>query len=95
MLEESAASSQSLADGLVFLIHQFQDRVHQEGQQVERKEEGSQVLLAVSKVVLDMIALGFEDVIVLVLDLPAGPAVQGNGFNIGLLTSKSVMKAFW
>src|SRR5664279_2759637 len=30
MLEESAASSQSLADGLVFLIHQFQDRVHQE-----------------------------------------------------------------
>jgi hypothetical protein len=32
MLKESAASSQSLADGLVLLIHQFQDRVHQESQ---------------------------------------------------------------
>jgi len=48
--ERKCGVSQSLADGLVLLIHQFQDRVHQEGQQVERKEEGSQVLLAVSEV---------------------------------------------
>ena len=35
ILEEGSASSQSLADGTVLFIHQIQDGMQQEGQQVE------------------------------------------------------------
>jgi len=94
MLKESAASSQSLADGLVLLIHQFQDRVHQEGQQVERKEQGRQVLLAMSEVVLDMIALGLRTLLFSFSTFQRVRPSRAMASTLVSSTSKSVMKAF-
>jgi len=36
------------------------------------------------KLCSDVVALGFEHIVVLVLNLPAGAAVQGNSFDVGL-----------
>lgn len=45
----------------------------QVGQQVQRGEQVGQELLAVSEVVVEMVALGFQSVVVLVLDFPPRP----------------------
>ena len=43
-------------------------------QQVEAEQKRCQVSLAMTKVMLDMIALGFEHVVVFVLDFPSPTA---------------------
>ena len=48
-----------------------------EGQQIEAHEHGREVLLAVTEVVLKVVALVLQDVERLVLDLPSGPAAGG------------------
>jgi hypothetical protein len=51
--------------------------VEREREQVEADQEARQGLLAVAEVVLEVVALGLEDVEGLVLDLPAGAAASG------------------
>jgi hypothetical protein len=51
--------------------------VEREREQVEADQEARQGLLAVAEVVLEVVALGLEDVEGLVLDLPAGTAAGG------------------
>src|SRR4051812_13481241 len=45
-----------------------------EGEQVHGGEHHGEVLLAVAEVVLEVVAVGLEDVEAFVLDLPSGPS---------------------
>ena len=56
----------------------------QKGQQDQGGEQISQGLLAVSKVVVEMIALGFERVVILVLDFPSRPPGTGQRRDVAL-----------
>lgn len=49
-----------------------------EGQKVHGSEQHGEVLLAVAEVVLEMIAVVFEDVEALVFDFPARPGAGGD-----------------
>ena len=46
----------------------------QKGEQDQGQEKGGQMLLPVTKVVLEVIALGFEGVVALIFHFPAGAA---------------------
>src|SRR5215472_6048990 len=50
------------------------DRVEGEGEQIEGDQQSGQVLLAVAEVVLEVVAIGFENVEGLVLNFPSGTA---------------------
>ena len=69
-LEEGPPRPDLAADELIIRIGQFQQGVPREGQQVQRRQQRGQVLLAVSEIVFEMIALRFEHVVVFVFDLP-------------------------
>ena len=65
-----------MADLLIPFVDQVEDGLEEESQQIEAEQEGSQVLAAVAEIVFQMVAFGFEHVIIFVLNLPAGPAWQ-------------------
>ena len=66
VLKELAAGSHRGADQLITFVTDFQQRVKGESQQVHRHQQTGQVLLAVTEVVFEVIALGLEGVVVLV-----------------------------
>src|SRR2546428_13210855 len=69
-MEKRLAPGKHLAKQRILVIAPLQHRVEQKGQQVEAKHTGRQVLLAMPKVVLQMVPLGLEHVVVFVCDLP-------------------------
>ena len=56
--------------------------MEQKSQQVEAEHTGRQVLLAMTKVVLQMVPLGLEHVVVFVFDLPAATTRLRNRHNV-------------
>ena len=58
-------------------VAQVTDRMTGEGQQIEDREHGGQVLFAVPEIVLQVVAPGFQDIEAFVLDLPPCPATGG------------------
>jgi len=70
-----------LADLEIALIHQIQKRVKEEGQEIEAEQEGRQEMISVTEVMFERIAFVFEHVVILVLDLPARPAIPHHGFH--------------
>jgi hypothetical protein len=85
IVEKGGASSQRLANALVGGIGQAEAGVQEKGQQVDCKQEAGKMLLAMTKVVLEMIALVLERVVVLVLRLPTGTAGAHDGRHIVIL----------
>ena len=77
VIEEGFSGGQSGAQEAVVLVGKFQDGVEEEGQDVQNGQEQGKMSLAVAEIMFLMIALGFEGVVVLVLDLPAGAARSG------------------
>src|SRR5580658_5234486 len=75
--EERPACSELLPGGAPQLVGDVADGVDREGQQVQRYQDGGEVLLAVAEVVLDVVSLGLEDVEGFVLDFPAGATAGG------------------
>ena len=73
VLKEGAARAELGPDEPVAFIGQFQQGVQAKSQQVHRHEQTGQMLFAMTKVVLQMIALGLEHIVVFVLDLPTRP----------------------
>jgi hypothetical protein len=69
------------------------DGVEGKDQQVEDHEQGVEVLLAASEVVLEVVAALLENVEPLVLDLPARPAVGRDLGGVVLIDRWSVTKA--
>ena len=94
VLEKLLARSGRGANHLVARIGHFQKRVQAEGQQVHGQQQAGEMFFAVAKVVFKMIALGLENVIVLVLDLPPGPASGDQPADSIAVISQSVMKEF-
>lgn len=64
-------------DEAVVPFGELVDGVRQEREDVEGGERVCQMLFAVAEVVVKMVALGFERVVVPVLDGPAGTAARG------------------
>ena len=50
--------------------------------------------MTMSKIVLDMVTLGFENVVILVFNLPAGTPILTMASTVVFVTSKSETKAF-
>src|SRR5215510_7961649 len=69
-MEKRLPSGKHLAQQRVLVIVPLQHRMEQKGQQVEAEQKRRQILLAMPKVVLQMIALGLEHIVVFVFDLP-------------------------
>src|SRR3954470_5952463 len=76
-MEKRLAPGQYTTKHRVPIIAPLQYRMEQKGQQVEAEHKRRQILLAMTKVVLQMRALGLEHVIVFVFDLPAPPTRLG------------------
>ena len=76
VLEEPLACAGRLAGGAPERVGELADGVAGEGEQVERGEHGGEVPPAMPEVVLEMVALGLQDVEALVLDLPPCPAAR-------------------
>jgi hypothetical protein len=62
----------------ILLVKPLQGGVEQQGQDVKGGEEGGQMLLTMAEVVLQVVALGFEGVVVFILNLPSGPSGSNN-----------------
>src|SRR5277367_3049947 len=58
-------------------VPQFTDGMTGEGQQIEDREHGRQMLLPVTEVMLQVVSLGFQNIEALVFNLPSGPAAGG------------------
>ena len=71
ILEKRLAPRQHATQSGVLIIAPLQDGVEQEGQQIETEQKRREGLLSVTKVVLQMVALGLEHVVVFVFDLPS------------------------
>ncbi len=70
MLEESPSRRERVAHGAVERIDPVKCGVRQEGQQDHGRKQVRQRLLAMAEVVFEVIPLGFERVVILVLDFP-------------------------
>ena len=64
---EKPFARQKLTDAPVARIHQVQQGVKQEGQEIEGGQQGGEVLFAVTEVMVQMVTLGFERIVVFVL----------------------------
>lgn len=78
VVEKGGAPPQRLPNALVGGIGQAETGMQEKGQQVECEQEAGEMLLAMAKVVLEMIALVLECVVVLVLRLPTRPTGAHN-----------------
>ena len=90
LVPERAAGTEEGAHALIHAIDQLKDLVHEERQQVERKERLRQVPVAVAEIVLQVVALVLQGVERLILDLPTRPRgahqlddVVGGGHQVG------------
>src|SRR5919202_2982094 len=80
VLEEARARSFGGSGLDPELFEAVADRMKCEGEQVHGGEHHGEVLLAVPEVVLEVVAVGLEDVEAFVLDLPPRP---GAGHDLG------------
>jgi len=76
-LEEALAGRQFPPRGAPGPVARFAHRTTGEGQQIEDREHRRQMLFAATEIVLEVAALGFQDIECLVLDLPSGAAGGG------------------
>ena len=82
IMDKRLASGQHLAQQRLRVIAPLQYRMAQKGQQVEAEQKRCQILLAMTKVVLQMRALGLEHVGVFVCNLPAPTPRVRNVHNV-------------
>ena len=88
IIEKRLAPGKHATKQGILLIAPLQHRMGQKGEEVEAEPQRCQGLLAMPKVVLQMVALGFEDVVMLVCDLPA-PAARLR--NVHTMVSRQAM----
>jgi hypothetical protein len=77
IIAKGLASGQRLAQQRLFVIAPLQDGMEKKRQPIEAEQQRCQVLLAMTKVMLNMRACGFEHVLVFVRNLPAPAACLG------------------
>ncbi len=75
---EEASAGPGLFDGPTpEVFGEFSDGVVGKGTQVQRRQHGGEVLLAMTEIVLEVVSLGFQDIEAFVFDLPPGAAGGG------------------
>jgi hypothetical protein len=65
----------------------------EESQEVKRSQEVRQMLFAVGKVVVEMLAVVFEDIVVFILDFPSGKACGDDLHDIVFVNACDVAQA--
>ena len=78
IVEKGLATGEHLAKQGVLLITPLQHRMERKGEQVQAEHRGREILLAVAEVMFEMVALGLEDVVVFVFNLPPSTAGLGH-----------------
>src|SRR5262250_3429177 len=81
-MEKCLAPGQYLAQQRVLVIAPFQYGMEQKSEQVEAQHKRRQMLLAMPKVVLQMVPLGLVHVVVFVFDFPSPAPRLGNVQNV-------------
>jgi len=76
-MEEGTAHGQGLAEQAVGLIDEVLGGMREKSEQIERKQHGGKMLLAMPKVMFKVIALVFEDIDGLIFDFPARRVPSG------------------
>ncbi len=74
VLEKHPARGQRGAHRPIRPVIEFEDGVEQKSEQVEADQGRGEMVVAVTEVVFQVIALGFQRVVVFILDFPAGAA---------------------
>lgn len=87
MFKEGPPRGQNRTHRPITFIHPIQHGMAQVGQQNHRCQHGREMLPTVTIVVLEVIAFGFQDVIVFILDLPAA-ATGGYEFSHGVIGNR-------
>lgn len=64
-------------------IGQFSDLMHEEGDQIQKKEIEREVICAMTEIVIGMIALIFKGIESFVLNFPSGPCSSCKIFDVG------------
>lgn len=85
VLKEGVPGRQGLPHQMVLVIRPPQHRMEQECSEVQRESHGCQVLLTMTVVMFEVIACGFQGIVVLVLDFPAGSSGLHDGLHIGTI----------
>ena len=71
IVEKGLTSHKRLPQQRLFVITPLHHGMEKQGEQVEAEQKRREILLAMTKMMRDMVALGFDPVVVFVCDLPA------------------------
>src|SRR5215831_17473244 len=82
VVEESSASCELFPRRAPEVVGDVANSVKGEGQKVQGHQYGGEMLVAVTEIMFDVIALGFQDVEGLVFDFPAGTAAGGQSGDV-------------
>jgi len=71
IIEKGLPGGQIFPDQFVFFIQNIQGCMKKEGQEIERKQKGGQVLFPMAEVMFEVISFCFQGIIVFVLNFPS------------------------
>jgi|688.fasta_scaffold06634_22 hypothetical protein len=92
ILEESPTSTVLNANPLVTFINQTKNRVQEKSKQIEGQQNGGEVLFTMSKMMFQVIAPIFENIVILVFSMPTSPSSTTdikNDFLVSVLRAKN------
>src|SRR5215831_5354714 len=78
-MEKRLTPGEHLAKQGIVMIAPFQDRMEQKGEEIETEHDRCEVLLAVTKIMLQMVPFGLKHIVIFVFDLPASTPCVGDG----------------
>jgi len=85
VLNKGVPGHQGLPHPVVLLIRPSQHRMEQKCSAIQREQHGRQVLFSMAIVMFEMIAFGFKDIDVLVLNFPTGSSGLHDCFHVGAI----------
>ena len=81
-MEKRLTPGEHLAKQGIVMIAPFQDRMEQKGEEIETEHDRGEILLAVAKIMLQMVPFGLKHIVIFVFDLPAPTPCVGDGRDV-------------
>ena len=95
VLPEAPLGPQLLPARPVEMIGQLEDLVHEEGEEVQKKEVEGKMLFPVAEIVFYVVSLVLQRIQRLVLDLPSAPADPTSSSTFFSWAGRSLAQALW
>jgi hypothetical protein len=95
VLKERTARSEGGPNGAVLVVHQIKHGVKQKGEQVQGEQRGSQKLLAMAEIVLQVIAFGLEHMVFSFSTFQRVRPSRTKASTVVSVMAKSVIQALW